>query len=239
MPTERPAFPYDDFRATSADPEHQAALDAFHSEYSSDAPDHERLHEHAEHVRSAPAFVGTFRTLVARSQSTGLFRRTRRHWHLSGAGGAEAPRLKKSKRARCRALGSGEVAEWSNALAWKASRLSKVSGVRISPSPKRVHEDLERSARARPQHRAPVVNLSLEPRAERRALAIVRVDDERRIDEGGAYADILRSWRPAAASSRRRRFLRCSTTLARRWPVRGPRRGLPSYSINRPLRAPP
>ena len=60
MPTERPAFPYDDFRATSADPEHQAALDAFHSEYSSDAPDHERLYEHAEHVRSAPAFVGPF-----------------------------------------------------------------------------------------------------------------------------------------------------------------------------------
>ena len=60
MPTDRPAFPYDDFRAESADPEHHAALEAFHSEYSSDAPDRARLSEHAESVRSAPPFVGPF-----------------------------------------------------------------------------------------------------------------------------------------------------------------------------------
>ncbi len=60
MPTERPAFPYDDFKETSADPEHRAALEAFHSEYASDAPDRERLRAHAESVRNAPPFVGPF-----------------------------------------------------------------------------------------------------------------------------------------------------------------------------------
>lgn len=60
MPTERPAFPYDDLRAASAEPEHQAALEAFHSEYHSDAPDRERLDTHAEGVRGVPSFVGPF-----------------------------------------------------------------------------------------------------------------------------------------------------------------------------------
>ena len=60
MPTERPAFPYDDFRASSADPEHQAALEAFQSEYAHEAPDPARLHAHAESVRNVPPFVGPF-----------------------------------------------------------------------------------------------------------------------------------------------------------------------------------
>ncbi len=58
MPNERPEFPYGSF--SSDDPEHRAALDAFHGEYHSDAPDRERLALHAERVRSVPGFVGDF-----------------------------------------------------------------------------------------------------------------------------------------------------------------------------------
>ncbi len=48
----------------------------------------------------------------------------------------------------------GEVAEWSNALAWKASRPLPVSGVRISPSP----NDPLRSRGDRYQHSSAISN---------------------------------------------------------------------------------
>ncbi len=60
MPTERPHFPYDDLRGESADPEHHAALDAFHSEYARETPDSERLRQHAEGVRGVPSFARPF-----------------------------------------------------------------------------------------------------------------------------------------------------------------------------------
>ncbi len=60
MPTDRPEFPYADFHGVSAEPEHRAALDAFHSEYAREAPDGARLHAHAESVRGVPSFVGPF-----------------------------------------------------------------------------------------------------------------------------------------------------------------------------------
>ncbi len=58
MPDERPEFPYDRFSTT--DPEHRAALDAFHREYGNATPDRGQLHEHAERVRAAPGLVGEF-----------------------------------------------------------------------------------------------------------------------------------------------------------------------------------
>ena len=60
MPSDRPAFPYDDFRAASAEPEHHASLEAFAAEYGSEAPDRERLERHAATVRGVPALVGPF-----------------------------------------------------------------------------------------------------------------------------------------------------------------------------------
>ena len=58
MPSDRPEFPYDEF--ATDDPEHRAAVDAFHREYGSEAPDRARLGEHAERVRGVPALLGPF-----------------------------------------------------------------------------------------------------------------------------------------------------------------------------------
>ena len=58
MADDRPHFPYEDF--ATDDPEHRAAIDAFHSEYGSETPDEKRLREHAERVRRVPALLGPF-----------------------------------------------------------------------------------------------------------------------------------------------------------------------------------
>lgn len=60
MPDERPIFPYDEFHAASDDPEHRAALEAFHREYRAEMPDRERLAAHAERVRGVPSFLAPF-----------------------------------------------------------------------------------------------------------------------------------------------------------------------------------
>jgi hypothetical protein len=58
MPNERPEFPYESF--ATDDPEHRAALDAFHTEYGSETPDRERLTKHADRVRAVPSLVSDF-----------------------------------------------------------------------------------------------------------------------------------------------------------------------------------
>ncbi|MDQ2908955.1 MAG: hypothetical protein M3R44_06340 [Candidatus Eremiobacteraeota bacterium] len=58
MPNERPDFPYESF--ATDDPEHRAALDAFHREYGNPTPNRAELDEHAERVRAAPGLVGDF-----------------------------------------------------------------------------------------------------------------------------------------------------------------------------------
>jgi len=58
---ERPDVPLEDWRRAAGEhPEANAALDAFHSEYSSDAPDRERLGGHVERVRGFADVAGPF-----------------------------------------------------------------------------------------------------------------------------------------------------------------------------------
>ena len=58
---ERPDVPLDEWRVAAGDrPESHAALDDFHSEFSSDAPDRTRLGSHAERVRGIADVAGPF-----------------------------------------------------------------------------------------------------------------------------------------------------------------------------------
>jgi len=57
----RPPVPLDDLHAAAGDrAEAKAALDDFHAEYASAAPDRERLHAHAERVRAFADVAGPF-----------------------------------------------------------------------------------------------------------------------------------------------------------------------------------
>ncbi len=61
MSDERPPLPIDDLRAAAAEhPDANAALDTFHGEFSSEAPDRERLAAHADRVRGFAAIAGPF-----------------------------------------------------------------------------------------------------------------------------------------------------------------------------------
>jgi hypothetical protein len=61
MEDQRPAVPLDDLRTAAAGhPEASAAVDAFHAEYASEAPDPARLAAHADRLRRFPALAGPF-----------------------------------------------------------------------------------------------------------------------------------------------------------------------------------
>ena len=61
MSDEREPFPFDDLHAAGSDhDDYTNALSAFHGEYGSPQPDHERLAEHAERVRGFGAVAGPF-----------------------------------------------------------------------------------------------------------------------------------------------------------------------------------
>jgi hypothetical protein len=61
MANDRPDVPLDELRsAAGGHPESDAAIGAFHSEFSSDAPDPEALEQHANRLRALPAIVGPF-----------------------------------------------------------------------------------------------------------------------------------------------------------------------------------
>jgi hypothetical protein len=57
----QPELPLGDLRGAAGDhPDANAALDAFHAEYSSPEPDVARLGEHAERLRAYAAIAGPF-----------------------------------------------------------------------------------------------------------------------------------------------------------------------------------
>ena len=70
---DRPELPLVDLHAVAGDrAEARAALDDFHSEFSSSTPDRAKLDEHAARVSAFADVAGPLRTLVARPARPGL-----------------------------------------------------------------------------------------------------------------------------------------------------------------------
>jgi len=61
MDNQRPELPVDELRAAAGDvPEAHAAIGDFHTEFSAEAPDAERLAAHADRLRSFSDVAGPF-----------------------------------------------------------------------------------------------------------------------------------------------------------------------------------